>query len=138
MNEKVLDNGWIVSGMPTKDRLEQVAEGGGLVISLCNESEESGPEAYIVNMKGGRFVRVPVSPPLLDIPGYRQKIYDVFEMAGAYDKVFIHCATSNRVGAALALYHWERLKEPVDKSIEYGVSAGMQEGLKGFIKSIMS
>ncbi|NOY69917.1 MAG: hypothetical protein GXP53_10615 [Deltaproteobacteria bacterium] len=124
--EHILRKGWIGAGQPGKTRLREVIESGARVISLRYPSEESFNEQAFVKNLGGIFIRHSVSEKEISLISHRQAMYDFldaqFKIPGL---VYIHCRSSNRVGALWALYLAERLGTNPKKAIQAGRDAGM-------------
>jgi protein tyrosine phosphatase (PTP) superfamily phosphohydrolase (DUF442 family) len=76
---------------------------------------------------GGSYVRFPVRGSQYPSKEFRESLYDFLDAQLAKPgRVFFHCASSNRIGAAWALYHAERKKVPRDKALAMGKAAGLK------------
>jgi len=123
-NYQLLRPGLAVAGKPSAEAVAQLKEQGfKTVIDLRTEAEGVADEKAAVEALGLRYVSVPVSAATL-------KSEDAKAVAGiledpAAGPVLLHCASSNRVGAVLAI-----IEAQAGKSLDDALAAGRKAGLK--------
>jgi protein tyrosine phosphatase (PTP) superfamily phosphohydrolase (DUF442 family) len=136
-SEHDIGYGWVGGGQPTEARLADVVATGALVITLRPASEDPFNEQQVVEDLGGTFVRYPTVAADYDDGAFRQAMYDLYDdEMDAGGPVFLHCASSNRVGASWALYHAERKGLPAEEAIERGQAAGLAS-LEPMVRDIL-
>lgn len=129
-------NGITAAGQPDKAALEVFAGNGySTVIDLRGEQEDRGlDEAAVVEALGMDYITFPITG--------REAIS--FESAGKLDQliasadgpVLVHCGSSNRVGALLALR--KSLAGADDEtSLAYGIEGGLTS-LEGRVKEVLN
>jgi uncharacterized protein (TIGR01244 family) len=122
-NYKLLRKGLAVGGKPSADALRQLkAEGFKTVVDLRTEGEGIAEEKAVVEEQGLRYVSVPLTAATLkldDVLAVKRVIDD--ESAGP---VLLHCASSNRVGAVIAVIA-ARSGKPLDQALDEGRAAGL-------------
>ena len=136
-HESALGDGWLAAGQPSKARLEDTVGQGATVVSLRNKSEEPFAEQAFVESKGGTFVRYAVSTSQYGDKAFRAALwdlYDAWQVKGGL--VYLHCASSNRVGASWALYQFERKGLSKQAAYDLGVKAGMT-GASSIVKQVL-
>ncbi len=135
--ERDVEFGWIAAGQPSEERLRALVEMGARIISLRAVSEEPFDEEALVNSLEGTFIRYPTSGSDYESVAFREAMYDLYdqqiELGGP---VYLHCASSNRVGASWALYHAERLNFSDEEALVIGQAAGLA-GLESLVLSIL-
>lgn len=135
--ERAVEFGWIAAGQPTEARVREIVAAGVPIISLRYPQEDPFDEAALVAELGGRFERYATSGADYDSVAFRDAMYDLYDgYIEAGGTVYLHCASSNRVGASWALYHGERLGLGVDEAIAVGQAAGLS-GLVGRVRAIL-
>ncbi len=135
--ERDISFGWIAAGQPSEARLREVVEAGARVINLRTEPEDPFDEKALVESLGGEYIRYPVVSERYSDVQFREDLYDLYDREIARGgPVYLHCASSNRVGASWALYHAERLGLPVAEAVELGVGAGLA-GLTEAVRDIL-
>lgn len=118
--------GWVAAGQPTEARLEEVVATGATIISLRLPAEDPFDEPGLIASLGGTFIRYPVSPTDYDSVAFREAMYDLYDAElDAGNIVYLHCASSNRVGASWALYQAERKGVDGEEAIAMGRAAGL-------------
>jgi uncharacterized protein (TIGR01244 family) len=112
-------------GQPTREQFEQARDAGcTTVINLRMPGEFDGfDEAALVAELGMRYEHIPVGGADGVTAEAARKFAAVLRDAGDC-KVLAHCATSNRVGALLAVAAWQDGAEP-DAAIALGKRAGL-------------
>lgn len=129
--------GWLAAGQPSEDRLREVVEQGAVVISLRAVAEDPFDEPALVESLGGTFIRYPTSGPDYDSVDFREGMYDLYdEQLDAGNLVYLHCASSNRVGASWALYQAERKGVPAEEAIQMGRDAGLSS-LESRVRAVL-
>jgi len=129
-------NGITAAGQPDKAALEVFAGNGySTVIDLRGEQEDRGlDEAAVVEALGMEYITFPITG--LEAIS--------FESAGKLDQliasadgpVLVHCGSSNRVGALLALR--KSLAGADDEtSLAYGIEGGLTS-LEGRVKEVLN
>jgi len=136
-NYKLLRKGLAVSGKPSAEALRQLKEQGfKTVVDLRTEAEGLAEEKAIVEEQGLRYVSVPLDAStfkLDDALAVKRVLDD--ETAGP---VLLHCASSNRVGAVLAVIAAKSGK-PLDQALDEGRAAGLRsETLVEAVKRVVA
>ncbi len=125
-HERAIGGGWLAAGQPSQARVVEVVALGATVLTLRHKSEEPFDEAKLVADQGGTFVRYAVSTPQYSDAAFRAKLWDLYDSLQAKGGlVYLHCASSNRVGASWALYQWERKGLSKTDALALGKQAGM-------------
>lgn len=136
-HEHALGGGWIGAGQPSQARLKEVVALGARVLSLRVASEDPFDEEALVEAAGGTFIRYPVVASKYYDKPFREALYDLYDAQHEEGGlVYLHCASSNRVGASWALYQAERKNVPVADAIALGKAAGMT-GLTQLVEEIL-
>jgi len=78
------------------------SEGVKHVINLRPEAETKGSEAPLVESLGMQFYALPIAGPADITPANAQALDDLMGAVNA-EPTLIHCASSNRIGALIAL-----------------------------------
>ncbi len=124
--ESALGDGWMAAGQPTKARLLEVVGQGATIITLRYKSEEPFDEQTVVENAGGTFVRYGVESSQYANKAFRTKLWDLYDAWQAKGGlVYLHCASSNRVGGSWAMYQFERKGVSAAEAYELGKKAGM-------------
>lgn len=113
------------AGQPDEASLAAIAEEGYVaVIDIRGEQEDRGiDEKAIVESLGMQYINLPVAGP--DAVTYENANALDELLAGIDGPVLLHCASSNRVGAILALR--ERMNGgSAEAALELGLAAGMR------------
>ena len=122
-NYKRLSPSLAVAGSPSRDALASLkAAGFRTAIDLRNPTEGVASAREAVEAQGLKFVSVPVSPGTFSLEDVK-KIEAVLKEQDAAP-VFLFCASSNRVGAALAVIEYRRGRSK-DEAIAEGKKAGL-------------
>ena len=118
--------GWVTAGQPSQDRVREVVATGATIISLRLPAEDPFDEPGLIDSLGGEFIRYPTTGADYDSVDFRQAMYDLYDQQLDANKiVYLHCASSNRVGASWALYQAERKGVAPEQAIEMGRTAGL-------------
>lgn len=121
---KLLRPGLAVAGRPTPEAmLELAALGFRTVINLATPTEPGvKEEEEVVRSLGLRYVSVPVTPQSFS-PADVEAVEKVLDDPAALP-ILLHCGSSNRVGAVLAVIE-VRKGRALDEAIEEGRKAGL-------------
>lgn len=126
-------DGITAAGQPKEDGLRELAEDGYVaVIDLRTAGENRGMDEHgIVEDLGMEYISLPIAGR--DAINF-ENAKKLDEVLGKYDQpVLVHCGSSNRVGALLALR--EKLNGAEDENaLAFGRSAGMT-GLEDTVKA---
>ena len=117
-------DGVSMAGQPDAAALEVFAENGYVaVIDLRTEGEDRGfDEPAVVTSLGMEYVALPVRRGDITF----DKARELDELLDAYEEpVLLHCASSNRVGALIALNAYEETGD-AELALEMGRAAGMR------------
>lgn len=135
--EADIGDGWIAAGQPTEARLTEVVNLGARVITLRLASEDPFDEQALVEGLDGTFIRYPTTASDYETVAFREAMYDLYDAEFAKGgNVYLHCASSNRVGASWALYNAERRGVPAEQAVQLGKDAGLA-GLEPLVRSIL-
>jgi protein tyrosine phosphatase (PTP) superfamily phosphohydrolase (DUF442 family) len=136
-NETDIGDGWIAAGQPTEARLTEVVTQGARVITLRAVTEEAFDEQALVEGLGGTFIRYATTASDYQTLAFREAMYDLYDAEFAKGgPVYLHCASSNRVGASWALYNAERRGVPAEQAVQMGIDAGLA-GLETMVRDIL-
>jgi uncharacterized protein (TIGR01244 family) len=128
-------DGISAAGQPDEAALQVFAESGyAAVIDLRTQNEDRGfDEAAVVEELGMDYVSMPIAgSAAINI----DNALKLEALIASYDgPVLVHCASSNRVGALLAIADYESHGDR-DKALAKGKSAGMT-GLEGRVKEVL-
>ena len=140
--DQVVDSGSVApvdgisaAGQPDKAAFEVFARSGyTTVIDLRGESENRGlDEVGVVEELGMDYVLFPITGPDAISYDNARKLDQLIEDADG--PVLVHCGSSNRVGALLALS--KKLDgADVNTAMSYGIEGGMT-GLSGMVESLL-
>lgn len=128
-------DGISAAGQPSEAALKVFAESGYVaVIDLRTDGENRGfDEARVVDELGMDYVSMPIASAD-DINFDNASKLDT--LIASYDgPVLVHCASSNRVGALLALADFENNGDK-DMALAKGKAAGMK-GLQGRVEEVL-
>lgn len=123
-NYRLVAPGIAAAGQPSPAALSDLkAMGFGAVVNLRTEKEaDLAAEKAVVEAQGLRYVSVPITPDsfrLEDVLAVQRVLEDPWT-----GPVLLHCASSNRVGAVLAVLQ-ARKGQPLDEALAAGRAAGM-------------
>lgn len=136
-NEADVLYGWVAAGQPSATRVEEIVATGATIISLRLMSEDTFDEPGLIEGLGGTFIRYPTMASDYDNVAFREAMYDLYDAqldAGVI--VYLHCASSNRVGASWALYQAERKGVPPEDAIAMGKAAGLAS-LESTVRTVL-
>ena len=125
-NYRRLSPSLAVSGKPSKEALASLkAAGFRTVIDLRQPSEGVPSAREAVEAQGLTFVSVPVSPDTFTA-GDVKRVAAVLKDQDAAP-VLLFCASSNRVGAVVAVLEYQKGRSK-DEAIAEGKKAGLRSG----------
>lgn len=125
----------LASGMPDQRGLQQAATYGvKRVINLCPANETPPTEPDFIVSQGMDYQTVPIAGP-----GDLNR-ENVEKLAALLDdqseSTLIHCGSSNRVGAMLALKAFWVDGKSAEEALQFGLSAGLTK-LEPLVKQIL-
>ncbi|WP_404343861.1 beta-lactamase hydrolase domain-containing protein [Pseudoalteromonas mariniglutinosa] len=114
------------AGQPDQQQFAELAKKGiKTVINLRDDSEISWSEQDVVEQLGMRYFNIPVSnKDDINLDNAKQ-LYSLLQ-SHSNSGVLLHCASSNRVGALVAIYQALALNKPVDDAIAIGKQWGLK------------
>lgn len=127
-------DGVTTAGQPDAAALKVFAENGYVaVIDLRTQGEDRGlDEPAVVTDLGMEYVSLPIGRGDITI----EKARELDALLDAYDRpVLLHCASSNRVGALIALSLYDETGD-VELAMEMGRAAGMKS-LESTVKKVI-
>ncbi|MGC1507868.1 serine/threonine protein phosphatase [Ketobacter sp. MCCC 1A13808] len=115
----------LASGMPSEQDFGDAAKKGiKTVVNLCPLNETPPSEPAVVEGLGMRYVNIPVSGPQDLNRANAQQLADAMAESDT-QPVLVHCRSSNRVGALLALKAFWIDSQTPQHAIELGRAAGL-------------
>lgn len=125
----------LTGGQPTNNAWQPLAKAGvTTVINLRSDAEMQGSnEAKLVTQQGMQYIHIPIAGAGDITPENAQRLQQA--LAQVDGKVLVHCASSNRVGALLALDAAN--SQTQDEALKYGRSAGLTS-LEGTVKQVLN
>lgn len=135
--KQVSDKLWVM-GTPSKELLADFSdEGGEVVINLLSQKEMTdSEEAAVVTRNGMAYYHVPVNGAD-GVTLANARLVDRILLKNSDKTVLIHCASSNRVGALMALRAGWLDGMSVENALEVGREHGMTS-LEAKVKSMLS
>lgn len=121
VNDRIL-----ASGQPQRTDFPKLAEQNfSTVINLRSENEMMGlDEATMVHEQGMDYIHIPVEGASGVTRAQAERLDELIRDARP-GKILIHCASSNRVGALLALRAFHCNQKSIDDAMAFGKSAGL-------------
>lgn len=125
---KTSDGNVYFGSQPSAESIEALKQQGvKVVINLRRAEELEGigfDEKAAVEAAGMKYVHVPMGSELPTA----EALKPVIEKLGAADdeRVFLHCASSNRVGAVWAVYEGTKGGKSADEAVAEGKKAGLK------------
>ena len=135
--KQVSENLWVM-GTPSDEQLAEFADNGGdVVINLLSQKEMTeSEEAAVVTRNGMAYYHVPVNGAD-GVTLENARMVDRILLENNDKTVLVHCASSNRVGALMALRAGWLDGMPVEKALEVGREHGMTS-LEDKVKTMLS
>ena len=132
LNLKAQSENVLTSGQPSQTDFAKLKQlGVQNIINLRGDNETNWSEQELVTELGMNYYHIPVQSKA-DIT-----IENATKLQALLNKqqtTLLHCASSNRVGALVALYNAVTLKKPIDEAVEIGKQWGLQS-LEGVVRS---
>jgi protein tyrosine phosphatase (PTP) superfamily phosphohydrolase (DUF442 family) len=117
------------AGIPTEEGLRRASDAGVVVVvSLLTDAQHENieiDEEAILQELDISFVRIPISPSMLDVAAVDHFATLMEQNEG---KVLVHCGSSNRVGGLWALFLYLHEEMELETAIDVGKSAGLRSG----------
>lgn len=115
----------MTGGQPTDDAWKLLKAAGVTTVINLRSAEEmkNSREAELVEADGMRYVNIPIAGAADINAQNATRLHEVLE--NSQGTVFVHCASSNRVGALLALDEAQHHGKTKQEAIRYGKAAGM-------------
>ncbi len=117
-NDKLICTGSLTPDAVTKAQAEDVVQ----VINLCPAVETTWDEESAVQQLGMTYHNIPIAGPQDLSDSAVDRLLEILDEAPG--KTLIHCASSNRVGALLALAA-QKKGASVDEALKVGRSGGL-------------
>ena len=116
----------LCAGMPSAEDFRAVAAAGvRTVVNLCQLQETPIDEPEFVQHLGMRYVQIPIGgAPDLSETNARALAAVIDDKAN--QPVLVHCMSSNRVGALLALKAGVVDRVPAEEAMQFGLQAGLR------------
>lgn len=116
----------LTAGQPSGAELEALAAAGlKHVINLRPLAEDAGfDEAALVSRLGLSYTVIPVAGPG-DINDNNMRLLDAALASAGNNPTLVHCASSNRVGALLALRAARIQGQSAEQALAFGRAAGL-------------
>lgn len=129
----------ITGGQPSQQDLEALKnQGVKTIINLRAEQEmQDLDEDDQVQELGLNYVHIPVAGPDDITFEVANTLHDAICEHEDQGKIFIHCASSNRVGALLAIRAYHKLDQTPGEAMDLGLKAGLT-GLKQKVSSMLA
>lgn len=124
---KQFAEGHYAAGQPTPEQFAELARNGvRTVINLCGTDEPLAfDERAEAERLGLRYLALPIGGPA-DLDRERVRRFgDMLDQARREGGVLIHCASSNRVGALVALDEALNRGRPLAEALQRGRAAGL-------------
>jgi len=135
--KQVSEKLWVM-GTPSDEQLAEFADNGGdVVINLLSQKEMTeSEEAAVVTRNGMAYYHVPVNGAD-GVTLENARMVDRILLENSDKTVLVHCASSNRVGALMALRAGWLDGMSVEKALEVGREHGMTS-LEEKVKTMLS
>lgn len=133
----IMDNKVLVGGQPTLGDIARMKEAGvSAIINLRGKGEFDQSESIARAKKMGIiYKQLPISGRT-DVSLASAKSLDAILASFKDKKVTLHCASSNRVGALLALRAFHLQGKTKDQAMKIGIGAGMKS-LKYTVEALL-
>jgi protein tyrosine phosphatase (PTP) superfamily phosphohydrolase (DUF442 family) len=136
-NARVPLENLLTSGQPTQEQMEALRGLGYTAFISLRPSQEQGTGWEEKFFEAGKtpFIRIPVAGPD-DLTRENAQRLSRAIAAAAPGKAVVYCASSNRVGALLAVKAHEIDGLPAEDSLALGLKAGLK-GLEPTVRTIL-
>ncbi|RUO69668.1 beta-lactamase hydrolase domain-containing protein [Idiomarina ramblicola] len=135
--KQVSDKLWVM-GTPSNEQLTEFSnKGGEIVINLLSQKEmKDSEEAAVVTRNGMAYYHVPVNGAD-GVTLENARMVDRILLRNSDKTALVHCASSNRVGALMALRAGWLNGMSVENALEVGRKHGMTS-LEDKVKSMLT
>ncbi|WP_194441367.1 protein tyrosine phosphatase family protein [Pseudoalteromonas simplex] len=134
LNLKAQSENVLTSGQPSQTDFAKLKQlGVQNVINLRGDNETNWSEQESVTELGMNYYHIPVQSKA-DITIENATKLQALLNKQQQQTTLLHCASSNRVGALVALYNAVTLKKPIDEAVEIGKQWGLKS-LEGVVRS---
>lgn len=134
LNLKAQSEHVLTSGQPSQTDFVKLKQlGVENIINLRGDNETNWSEQELVTELGMNYYHIPVQSKA-DITIENATKLQALLNEHQQQTTLLHCASSNRVGALVALYNAITLKKPVDEAVEIGKQWGLKS-LEGVVRS---
>ncbi|UJX27325.1 MULTISPECIES: protein tyrosine phosphatase family protein [Pseudoalteromonas] len=124
----------LTSGQPNQTDFAKLKElGVKNIINLRGDNETNWSEQDLVTELGMNYYHIPVQSKADITIENATKLQSLLN-EHQQQTTLLHCASSNRVGALVALYNAITLKQPIDEAVEIGKQWGLKS-LEGVVRS---
>ncbi len=124
----------LTSGQPNQTDFSKLKElGVKNIINLRGDNETNWSEQDLVTELGMNYYHIPVQSKADITIENATKLQSLLN-EHQQQTTLLHCASSNRVGALVALYNAITLKKPIDEAVEIGKQWGLKS-LEGVVRS---
>ena len=124
----------LTSGQPNQTDFAKLKElGVKNIINLRGDNETNWSEQDLVTELGMNYYHIPVQSKADITIENATKLQSLLN-EHQQQTTLLHCASSNRVGALVALYNAITLKKPIDEAVEIGKQWGLNI-LEGVVRS---
>ena len=125
LNLKAQSENVLTSGQPSQTDFAKLKQlGVQNVINLRGDNETNWSEQELVTELGMNYYHIPVQSKA-DITIENATKLQALLNKQQQQTTLLHCASSNRVGALVALYNAVTLKKPIDEAVEIGKQWGL-------------
>ncbi len=134
LNLKAQTEHLYTAGQPEQDDFAKLKLlGVQTIINLRGNSETNWSEQDLVTELGMNYYHLPVQSKADITIENATKLQNLLNKH-QQQTTLLHCASSNRVGALVALYNAVTLKKPIDEAVEIGKQWGLKS-LEGVVRS---
>ena len=134
LNLKAQSEYVLTSGQPNQTDFAKLKElGVENIINLRGDNETNWSEQDLVTELGMNYYHIPVQSKADITIENATKLQSLLN-EHQQQTTLLHCASSNRVGALVALYNAITLKKPIDEAVEIGKQWGLKS-LEGVVRS---
>ena len=134
LNLKAQSEYVLTSGQPNQTDFAKLKElGVKNIINLRGDNETNWSEQDLVTELGMNYYHIPVQSKADITIENATKLQNLLN-EHQQQTTLLHCASSNRVGALVALYNAITLKKPIDEAVEIGKQWGLKS-LEGVVRS---
>ena len=138
MNGAHPSDGLYTAGQPDGASIEAAHAGGVRTVISLREESEPGQEEELAAIErlGIRFVRLPIAGAAGVTAEAARQLEELLVEASNHGETLVHCGSSNRAGALLALRAFFVMDSTLDGALEQGRAAGLVR-LEGRVREIL-